>query len=75
MLADAINMLTEQVTKRKLSARIVLHVHDEIVIEAKAEDAKDVQTLMEEVFSSPPMWADGLPLIGDSFISEYYKKG
>lgn len=75
VLADAINMLTEQVTKRKLSARIVLHVHDEIVIEAKAEDAKDVQTLMEEVFSSPPMWADGLPLIGDSFISDYYKKG
>lgn len=75
VLADAISTIPTRLTTGDLDTRTVLHVHDEIVVEAKAEDAKDVQTLMEEVFSTPPMWANGLPLKGESFISDYYKKG
>lgn len=75
VLANAIDTISMELSANALNARIVLHVHDEIVVEAKAEDAERVQELLEEVFSTPPGWAKGLPLKGESFISDYYKKG
>lgn len=54
---------------------IVLHVHDEAVIEVpdiragKAELAK-VYNLMCDA----PEWAEGLPLKADGFISKFYRK-
>ena len=41
---------------------IVLHVHDEIVIECPASDADAVKIEMERVMCTPPAWATGLPL-------------
>lgn len=75
VLAYAIETIPMELGANALNAHIVLHVHDEIVVEAKAEDAERVQKLLEEVFSTPPSWAAGLPLKGESFISDYYKKG
>lgn len=75
VLADAINRISGALGAGGIKAPIVLHVHDEVVMEAKAEYAKRVQELLEEIFSTPPSWAAGLPLKGESFISDYYKKG
>lgn len=49
----------------------VIHIHDEIVLDATSE-----QTLekVKEVFAKPIDWAPGLPLSGDGFEGEYYRK-
>lgn len=75
VLANAIDTISNTLVAGGIHAHIVLHVHDEIVVEAEAKDAERVQELLEVAFSAPPGWAEGLPLKGESFISDYYKKG
>ena len=49
----------------------VMHIHDEIVIEAEPSDKlDDVNT----IFSEPIPWVEGLPLSGAGFESTYYMK-
>jgi len=44
---------------------VVLHVHDEVVVETDRPD--DVVALMRNVMTTPPAWAEGLPLaIGEA---------
>ena len=51
---------------------VVLHVHDEIVMESdRPEEAK---ALLEEVMTTPPVWAEGLPLEVKATIMERYGK-
>lgn len=54
-----------------LGADMPLHVHDEIVIEDDNTFSLDE---INEVMGRPVKWAPGLPLKGDSFETEYYKK-
>ncbi len=51
--------------------RIVMHVHDEVVIEAP-EDAKieDICSIMGQT----PAWAEGLLLRADGYVCDFYKK-
>jgi DNA polymerase len=53
---------------------IVLHVHDEIVLEVDEATAQDELDAVNEVMALPVSWAKGLLLKGDSFITKYYKK-
>ena len=41
---------------------VILHVHDEIVIECRERDAEATVARMREVMCTPPGWAAGLPL-------------
>ena len=51
--------------------RIVMHVHDEAVIEAPAEtDLTDICMTMGQ----QPRWADGLLLRADGYVCDFYKK-
>lgn len=51
--------------------RIVMHVHDEAVIEAPAEtDLTDICVTMGQ----QPRWADGLLLRADGYVCDFYKK-
>lgn len=51
--------------------RIVMHIHDEVVIEApKAMEVDEVGRIMGIV----PSWADGLRLSADGFETQFYKK-
>lgn len=52
--------------------RIVMHIHDEVVIECHADacDLMDVCRIMGE----PIDWAKGLTLTADGYITDYYKK-
>jgi DNA polymerase bacteriophage-type len=41
---------------------VVLHVHDEVVVECPEEDGERVAAEVERVMCEPPEWAAGLPL-------------
>ena len=49
----------------------VFHVHDELIVEV--DDESGLQTMLD-VMASPVEWAPGLPLKGDGFICDYYRK-
>ena len=51
--------------------RIVMHVHDEAVIEAPADtDLNDICMTMAQ----QPQWANGLLLRADGYVCDFYKK-
>jgi len=50
---------------------IVMHVHDEVVIEADPRMSTEV--LCQQMSRTPP-WADGLLLLADGFDCPFYKK-
>ena len=51
--------------------RIVMHVHDEAVIEAPADtDLNDICVTMAQ----QPQWANGLLLRADGYVCDFYKK-
>lgn len=64
-LAEAILKLEEQ------GYPIVMHVHDEIIIDAPAGTDLDV---INDIMGEPLSWAPGLLLRGDGFETSYYKK-
>ena len=51
---------------------VILHVHDEIVIETDDPDTVAVQ--LERVMATPPPWASGLPLAAEVSVMERYGK-
>ena len=51
---------------------VVLHVHDEIVVETDQPDA--TRALMEQVMCTPPAWAEGLPLAVEASVMTRYGK-
>jgi DNA polymerase len=70
VLAEAMHRL------EGMNYRIVMHVHDEVVIEADPK-RKDLNEQLKEVcdiMAETPQWAEDLPLRADGYITEYYKK-
>ena len=51
---------------------VVLHVHDEIVVETADSDAAKVD--LERMMTTPPAWATGLPLAVEAKVMERYGK-
>jgi DNA polymerase len=51
---------------------VVLHVHDEIVIET--DRPEEVKTMLERVMTTPPDWAQGLPLAVEAKVMTRYGK-
>ncbi|MDO5018745.1 MAG: DNA polymerase [Lagierella massiliensis] len=49
---------------------IVMHIHDEVVIETDSSNVKEVNKIMSIV----PSWAEGLILDADGFKCEFYQK-
>jgi DNA polymerase len=71
--ATARDLLAEaMVSVAKAGYEIVMHVHDEIIMEVPmgCGSLEEVYALM----AITPSWADGLPLRADGFICDYYKK-
>ena len=63
-----------QEVRNKVSADIILHVHDEIAVEARDAMAEQVLRHMESLMSVPPSWAKGLPLAAEGFVGDFYRK-
>ena len=53
---------------------IVMHIHDEMVVEVPADTAENSLVYMEDCMSRPMEWAPGLLLRGDGYITDYYRK-
>ena len=51
--------------------KIVMHIHDEVVIEAPADTSLDD---ICKVMGQTPVWAKGLLLRADGYICDFYKK-
>lgn len=54
--------------------KIVMHIHDEVVVEVPTDDADDDLNIIETIMGEDISWAQGLILTADGFISKYYKK-
>ena len=53
--------------------KIVMHVHDEIVIDAPADDLV-APARITDIMGQSIDWASGLPLRGDTYCTPFYKK-
>lgn len=67
-LADAM------IRVEKEGFKIVMHVHDEVIIEEEGEDDGTALDVACDVMGEPIPWAPGLPLRADGFECHYYKK-
>lgn len=71
--ATARDLLAEaMINVDKKGYEIVMHVHDEIVVEAKSGDCSVEEVC--DLMAIAPGWAQGLPLRADGFVCEYYRK-
>ena len=69
--AIARDILAEAMMRlEKKGFNIVMHIHDEVVIESDSSSIKEIN----EIMSLVPSWAPGLILDADGFESEFYKK-
>lgn len=54
---------------------VVLHVHDEIVLEVDEADGEESLRRLKEIMTEPPVWAAGFPIAAEGFVSDRYSKG
>ena len=62
-----------RVALRRL-ADVVMHIHDEVVVECPEADAERVAAEVERVMCEAPEWAAGLPLAAEVKIMKRYGK-
>lgn len=60
--------------KEELDTTLVMHVHDEVILEAPTERAEETLTIVEDMMSVTIPWAPKLNITADGFITSYYKK-
>lgn len=53
---------------------VVLHVHDEIVLEVPEKDAETAAQTLHSVMCTSPIWANGLPLEAEVNVMKRYGK-
>ena len=59
---------------RSRGGAVVMHIHDEMVVEVPEEKAEEALADMLEIMSEPVPWAPGLILKGAGYITKFYKK-
>lgn len=57
-----------------IGAKTVMHVHDEVICEVPRGLTDQKFEKLLEVMAKPIAWAPDLLLVGDGFVSDYYKK-
>jgi DNA polymerase len=70
---DILRYALRELDRRELGT--VLHVHDEIVVECREEDAQSVQQTMTDIMCTAPDWASNLPLNIEINVMHRYGKG
>lgn len=66
-LAEAMQRVTD------LGYHIVMHVHDEMIVDVPLEDTEALETI-NRCMGAPIDWAPGLPLKGDGYETPFYRK-
>ena len=72
--AIARDCLAEAMMRVSSMYPIVMHVHDEMIVDMPAETADDNLHIVNEIMGEQIDWAPGLPLKGDGYVCEFYKK-
>lgn len=67
-------MKVEALTAKGWPGQIVLHVHDEIVVEVHKSKAQEVYDDLNGMMQVSPTWAPGLIVRGEGHILERYRK-
>ena len=68
--AIARDILAESLVRlEEAGYRTVGHVHDEVIVESDELDA------ITKIITEVPSWAEGLPLDGEGFVTDRYRKG
>ena len=57
-----------------LGYAVAFHVHDEVVCEVPKDTAAESLKLIQNVFAYPADWAEGMPLKGAGYTTDYYLK-
>lgn len=65
-------VVAEQMTKIGERYKVVLQVHDEVVILCDAAEVEEAKAYMLEVMSTPPAWAPDLPVACEADHGENY---
>ena len=68
---DCLAVAMQRVTAMGYS--IVMHVHDEMIVDVPKEDTGALEKI-NAAMGAPIEWAPGLPLKGDGYECNYYKK-
>lgn len=72
--ATARDCLAEAMTRvSDMGYQIVMHVHDEMIVDVPKEDT-DALKRINAAMGTPISWAPGLPLRGDGYECDFYKK-
>ncbi|MBR3237407.1 MAG: DNA polymerase [Oscillospiraceae bacterium] len=66
-LAEAMQRVTD------MGYQIVMHVHDEMIVDVPVEDTEALARI-NKAMSDPISWAPGLPLKGDGYTCNFYRK-
>lgn len=53
---------------------ILMRIHDEVVVLVDEADAESHRTAIEQIMSTPPIWASDLPLGAEAIVSKHYRK-
>ena len=53
---------------------IVMHIHDEMVVEVPTEHAAQALEEISAIMGRPVPWAEGLILRGDGYLCDFYRK-
>lgn len=72
--ATARDCLAEAMTRvARMGYQIVMHVHDEMIVDVPERD-RDALQRIQQAMSEPISWASGLPLKGDGYECDFYRK-
>ena len=72
--ATARDCLAEAMTRvAAMGYQIVMHVHDEMIVDVPKDDTDALQRI-NAAMGAPIEWAPGLPLRGDGYECDFYKK-
>lgn len=55
-------------------AKLIMHVHDEVVVETDADKAEQVLSEVVNIMSTPPSWIPDIPLSAEGTILTKYEK-
>mgnify|MGYP001217680249 FL=1 len=54
--------------------KIIMHVHDELVVESDADKAQETLEEVIRIMSEPPKWIDDIPVDAEGSIQDRYEK-
>lgn len=58
----------------ELAFQTVFHVHDEVICEVPKSQGDQALREIQQIFAAVPDWAEGLPLKGAGYTTDYYLK-